>query len=407
MELLGRLRRVQTTAFDAPIMWTFAKNLLVLLLLALLAGYFAKRFPEAYKGSDFPEFYAAARIVRDGLGPQLYQPELQRTYQNKYAGGMGVYYNHPPFETLIYLPLSLLSLPRAYLLWCLFNAALLLVIARLFARDILPRLSWRVVLGLVFLFVPVLLNFLQGQDSVLLLFLFALAFAALKREHEFAAGCLLACALFKFHLVLPLVVVLSPRRPARFLGGFAAVGFLLLLVSVAISGWGFFAAYTRFIAYLEASPSTGNYPQAMATLYGLSAVLVPLSDVGKRVVTIASSLVILGLALHGLQSSVRRDLIFANAVAAAILVGYHLSPHDLTLLLLPLGLILNHVLATPQMPRWLRLSLVANLALLFFPPLYLWVLHLHMYAYAGMAVLTLFLLTYAEISRSRSHGQTS
>jgi hypothetical protein len=145
----------------------------------------------------------------------------------------------------------------------------------------------------------------------------------------------------------------------------------------------------------------------MATLYGLSAVLVPLSDVGKRVVTIASSLVILGLALHGLQSSVRRDLIFANAVAAAILVGYHLSPHDLTLLLLPLGLILNHVLATPQMPRWLRLSLVANLALLFFPPLYLWVLHLHMYAYAGMAVLTLFLLTYAEISRSRSHGQTS
>lgn len=389
---------------------TIAKKLALLLFLVLVVAYFGGRFPEAYKGSDFPAFYVGARMVHDGLGHRLFEPELQRQYQVRFLSGAGPYYIHPPFETLLYLPFSLLSLPRAYWLWSLCNGILLVLIARWLAKDLAPRLDWPALFALLFLFVPVLLNFVQGQDSALLLFFFVLAFAALKRNRDFAAGCLLACGLFKFHLVLPLALILTFRRSGKFLNGFAAVGVLLAAISVAISGWGVFASYLKFMAYLEATPAAANYPSGMATLHGLASVLLPAS--ANRALIIGSSLLTLALALHGwlrtrAGSTTQQNLAFANAMLAAVLAGYHLSPHDLTLLLLPMALILNYVVNTPRMPGWLRISLLANLALLFLPPMHLWVLHLHMYAYAGVAVLTLFLLTYTEISRTRFHEQPS
>jgi hypothetical protein len=61
-------------------MRTLAKNLLVLSALAVVVIYFAHLFPEMQKGLDFPNFYAAARIVRDGRGRELYDPLVQDQY---------------------------------------------------------------------------------------------------------------------------------------------------------------------------------------------------------------------------------------------------------------------------------------------------------------------------------------
>src|SRR5438552_3913327 len=107
-----------------------AKNLLLLAALALIAIYLAHRFPEMEKGTDFPDFYAAAKLVHDGLGHQLYDPAVQERFQIRYSGRIGTLYIHPAFEALFYLPIAAAPPHRAYVLWSLLNLALLIAIAR-------------------------------------------------------------------------------------------------------------------------------------------------------------------------------------------------------------------------------------------------------------------------------------
>ena len=51
------------------------------------------------------------------------------------------------------------------------------------------------------------------------------------------AGCCLGLGIFRFHLVLPLVLILLYRRRGKVLFGFVATAALLGLISVAIIGW--------------------------------------------------------------------------------------------------------------------------------------------------------------------------
>lgn len=363
------------------------KNLLLLAMLAGVAMLLARGFPRIEQGTDFPEFYAAAHMVREGVGRQLYNAAAQREFQARYTGRVGTYFNHPPFELLVYLPLARWPIERAYLLWSLLNVGLLLVTARILAPYVLPQWDWRLPAAGAWLFAPVLLNLIQGQDSVLLLLLLTLTFAALKRERPLLAGALLACGLFKFHLVLPIAAVALFAKRWRLLAGFAAVGILLALVSAAISGWGWFVAYAQFLVEMSGLPLAGIHPKEMANLRGLIALLLPAS--AWTPLTAASSLLILGCAIWN-SNRAGTDLSFANAVMAATLVSYHLSPHDLSLLLLPMALLWRQS-STASLPEWLRWVQQITLISLFLPPLHVFLLVGHVYGYVGVLTLIMFL----------------
>ena len=393
-----------------------ARNLLLLLALAALLGLLSRRFAAAQNGTDFPEFYAAAKMVGEGAGRQLYDPAAQDRFEIRYAGRTGTYFNHPPFEALLYWPLTRWPVGGAYLVWSLLNAGFLAVVARLLAPEVFPNRDWRVLLVLFFLFVPVLLNFLQGQDSLLLLLLLSLAFAALQREREFAAGCLLACGLFKFHMVVPLVVVLlarpTARREKRLATGFLCAGTLLIAISAAVSGWGFLSAYARFLLRLGSLPLAGIHPEEMANLRGLASLL-SLAEPARYALILVGSLVVLSVAILGQRQASKEggapaELAFANAVSAGVLVGYHLSPHDLSVLLLPMALLFHSLRMTngnwsgmtTGASRWLAGLGVALAAVLFLPPFQLWLLAEHRYALVAVPVLLLFAATYRELRRA-------
>jgi hypothetical protein len=97
------------------------------------------------------------------------------------------------------------------------------------------------------------------------------------------------------------------------------------------------------------------------------------------------------------------DLAFANAVLFALLVSYHLNPHDLSLLLLPISLLLHYALARSSRglnPRdWAALGL---LAILFLPPLHVWALKAGVYALIALPVFLLFLICTPVIPRESS-----
>ncbi len=345
-------------------------------------------------------------MVRDGYGHQLYDFQAQDRFQILYAGRTGTYYIHPPFETLLFLPISLWSLQTAYLLWCIFNVAVLVYTARVFQRHVCNRLDWHILLPLFLLFPPVLINFQQGQDSLLLLLILAIAFVELRRNRNFSAGCLLGCGLFKFHIVFALVGLLLSLRRRGLLGGFALVFVTLLLVSAGISGWTFVTAYPRFLAKLSGLPLAGIHPAAMANIRGLVSVSGVVPDTAARLalswIGSVSLFLYAATKVRNRRSKFTGDtpLLFGNFVLAAILVSYHLSPSDLCIALLPIGLLSASLTKETGMPRWARLSLLSCQSLLFLPPLHLILLAWHVYAYASIPILIMFLVTSAGIGRN-------
>jgi Glycosyltransferase family 87 len=382
-----------------------AENVLLLLTLAGIVYYFAHGFEEREKGTDFPDFYAAARMVREGYGHQLYDFQAQEKFQVRYAGRTGDYYIHPPFETLLFLPISLWSLQTAYLLWCLLNIAVLAYTAILFQRHVFNRLQWRVLLPLFFLYPPTLLSFLQGQDSLLLLLIMTLAFVELKRDRNFTAGCLLGCGLIKFHIILTLVVLLASLRRKGLLHGFALVLVILLLISAGISGWGFLTIYPRFLMRLSSMPLAGIHPGAMANIRGLVSISGITKDTAVRLALIGVGSVLLfwyaGGSFKRGKSEFAGDtnLAFGNFVLAAILISYHLSPPDLCIALLPIGLFSQYLAEHTGISRWARLGLLSSQCVLFLPPLHVISLARHVYVSPIIPIVIMFLLTSAETFR--------
>jgi hypothetical protein len=334
-------------------------------------------------------------MLAAGHGHQLYDADLQRQYQARYAGRVGTLYIHPPFEAALYLAVAWLPLRYAYLLWSLLNLVFLAAGTCRLVKELLLPWDWLVCFAVSLTFVPVLLCLLQGQDSLLLLLLVVLAFTALRRGRGFAGGCWLGLGLFKFHLVLPvvLVMVLNQSKSARsaLAKGFSLVALALAVLSAAISGWSVFRVYPRFLTHLQAEPFAGIVPQAMANFRGLVYFFFhggpPAALAGLLILSAAA----LTMTLLEWKKAGEFDLAFANTVLFALLVSYHLNPHDLSLLLLPITLLLRHVLTrTPRVSgpaAWITFGL---LAILFLPPLHLWALRAGDYALMSLPLVALF-----------------
>ena len=384
-----------------------AHALLIVVCVTGIMTLYYKRFLEAGQGTDFPHFYCAAKIVAAGLGHQLYDIPLQWEFQRRYTGRVGNFFIHPPFETLIYLPFASLPIQAAYLAWTLFTLVVLAVAAWLFHSRLSLPISPGLTLVLLLSFVPVSLNFLQGQDTILLLLVFVLTSVALGEEKNFAAGCLLALGLFKFQFALPAVVIFFVSRKdgskKKFAAGFALVAAVLALISLGISGWSSLTSYPRLLLGFGNVPFNGFHAEAMATVRGLCLTLFPAGSVLGRVAFLGTSLLVLAVATDGWRRlrPTAAGLAVSNAVLAAVLLSYQASPHDLTLVVSPLSLTFTYLWRTPGLPSlWRRVSLFV-LAVLFLPPLHVYAVRVHQYVLLTFPIGAMFVLNYFEIDRAR------
>ena len=364
--------------------------------------YYASRFPTMKNGIDFPEFYCAARMVLEGAGPHLYEIPAQQDFQGRYTGRIGVLFNHPPFETLFYVPVGWLNYRAAYVCWTMISTLLVTVSMLIINREAQVFSDPGPLIMLSFIFAPLALNLLQGQDVAILLLCYAITYAKLRRNQAFTAGCVLALGLFKPHLVLPcFVIIFLVSRSWKFVGGFAAVAALLFVISVAISGWRALLAYPSFVVNLGRVQLAGYHPQAMANWRGLLSLLMRSSRL-ETAVLVVGSVLLLWLAITAwrrLNSTARStttdaatgfNLAFASAILATLLVSYHLSPHDLTILLLPISLAVGELRRRGLRKKPLDIVQAIILLFLFFPPLYVITLGLHSYASMSIPMIIFF-----------------
>jgi hypothetical protein len=357
------------------------------ILLALLAAtivlhawmFFSLRREIATGYPDFTIFYTAAKTVSEGRGRQLYDLETQLALQRSFAPEVkhrenALPFNHPPFEALLFVPLARLPYITAYLVWAVFNITLMLGFWTLLRprlpslHNLLPALP----LLAMFAFFPVITALLQGQDSILLLFLYGLAFSALAKGRAFVAGVCLALALFKFQLVLPFVVVLLVRRQWKAVAGFSLTAFVLLLVSAAVVGWNGAMAYPGFVLRLNRSPAqAGIDPRDMPNLRGLISGSLHLAGVPAilLLITLSIGLVALVVRWWHVQPGQKFELGFSLCLAVTTMISYHLFAHDLSVLMLPILLIAELLLAD-QIVGPARRLLIASLMALFLTPLY-------------------------------------
>lgn len=321
-------------------------------LLAITLGNVAsavKLAPFLRKGyQNFIIFYAAAHMVRSGRSHALYDLLAQYREQQEFAPKVDIRqaalpYNHPPFEALLFLPFTFLPYLPAYLFWSFFNGILLVASLILLRKQFaeIGSLPLAFVVLAATAFIPVTSGIIQGQDSVLLLFLFVVALTAMEKGNDIMAGAALASGLFKFNLVLPLIFLLASKRP-RLLLGFAPVAALLAGISLAMIGWHGSVGYVGLLFHLENSGAGGAIVGAdMPNLRGIIAILTGAHDgTSVMALTIASSCALIAIAwwrIRLLRESVRFD--FAVASATAILVSYHTLTYDLSLLL-PIVLLL-------------------------------------------------------------------
>jgi Glycosyltransferase family 87 len=369
---------------------------------------------------DFTIFYTAGKSIFQGHGHQIYDLETQFALQRGFAPNLEhragpLPFNHPAFEALLFVPLARLPYVTAYLVWTAFNLVLIVGFWNMLRprlpslQNFLPGLA----LLAMFAFFPVAVALLQGQDSILLLFLYGLVFSAFATGRAFVAGLCLGLALFKFQLGLPFVLLLLLRRQWRAVAGFVTTAFALLLVSATVVGWSGVMAYPGFVLGLNRSGAqAGIYPREMPNLRGLVAGSLHLSGLPALLLIIMLSVVLLALAAHWWrvrpehpQAGSTFVLGFSLCLTFTIITSYHLLLHDLSLLILPI-LLLAEMLFSGEIVGPARYILAASLAVLFLTPIYavllfsLGEMNLMVFAVAAFAVGTAIALTSQAASAS-------
>ena len=340
--------------------------------------------------SDFASFYTAAEILHDGRGHQLYDLNLQEKVQRSVMpeavqerGGI-LPYNHPAFEAIVFLPLAAFPLQTAFWIWFSINIGLLFAVIWVL-RKYLPLLGqapfylWAA--GCLS-FPPIAITLIQGQDSIVLLFFYCMAFIALRHETEFSAGSWIAAGLFKFQITLSLIVPFLLRKRWRIIAGFCFVGTLLVIISLGTVGFAGLSKYPRYVWKLDHDPTFDwLVPHRTPNLRGLilGSPLSSFPRLSKTLFGISSG--ILGAVLvFGWRSEPtnfrRLYRAFSGGLLISVLLSYHILVHDLSVLFLALLLVVENAAGELHIVGWIRTATWACVAILW-SPLYFVVMRIH------------------------------
>jgi hypothetical protein len=315
--------------------------------------------------ADFRNLYAAGYMVRTGNGYLIYNFDATKLAQDTVVSKWNVTlpYIRPAFQALFFAPFTFLSYRNAFFLFLALNLALIALAIHLLHQS-LPALDrFHFFSAAMFLYFPLILALLQGQDSILLLTLLAGAAMSIKSGREFLAGSLVALGLFKFQLVLPIFLLFLLWRRWRFAAAFTSTATILAAISIAITGRAATIDYFRTMlglgsAFKFNSGLTLNVA-IMANLHGLSAAIFNGSSLVMPVTLAATTAIVLFAALIRPQF----DQALYVAIPVSALVSYYMYVHDMSILLVPIAAAIASAQSNAQ-PRTKRVTILYIMAIL-------------------------------------------
>ena len=335
---------------------------LVIAVLALLTaglwGYLIAHVVDYWDGTsselreDFVAFYSAGRLVRDGLGDTIYQPEVVAQVEEALLGRPagrhgGLAFMNPPFVAGLFQPFTVLSYGTAQAVWFGVSALVVAASLALLWPDLRKlRRRWALAFALASLAsFPVFSSLVYGQLSSLVLLSWVVSYRLSRQGREVPAGLALAASLIKPQLaIVPALYLLATGR-WRALGGFAAGAAALVGLSVALTGADVvFVGYPAFL--IESLQWQEEFGVNRIDMFGWRSFLIrtlPASGEAVRLaLTVALSIATLAAALVVWRRRRGRDELWAPILALAastILVSPHVHTHDLQILMLPAALL--------------------------------------------------------------------
>lgn len=302
---------------------------------------------------DFAHLYQAGRKLDHERFPALFThfPSLDSEGYKLWLNDHEEYPPdnlHPPYEMAIYAALALFKFRAAYLIWWACNLGFLFASAFLLWRH-LPSLhhSYPYLLILIATFFPVLVALVQGQNSLMLLFLLTLAFTFLARGQDFRVGFVLGLGMFKFMLVIPMALWLILEKRWRSLAGFCTGCVVLFFVALWLVGIGGIESYILLLAGFgkktpEDPGSQAIMPNLRGLIYAFGDRIAPESVI--TIVTLLASLALLVWVDSRLRRYTNTSLLYSVQLLMAAMISYHFYPHDGAVLVLPFLMLLGRAL---------------------------------------------------------------
>ena len=318
--------------------------------------------------NDFTQDYLAGYALRHDIN--IYGPALRATSIKLFNFEAENY--HPPFNALLFVPLSYLPYRAAFVVWSVVSLVGfgVLVVYALHSCS-LARYPWLPLSFLLLLWKPFTSSIWLGQLSIFLALLIVLGFACLQRRHEKVAGLLFGCAtLVKFFPGLLLLYVLTERRWSCAISWLATVTAGLAL-SVAVAGSENWFYYIRQILpeqmrLFASFPFNISVEGVLRTIFGPTEYFPPARELSPAIVQalvwiINGSLIIAAcrLAAHT-RSRDSSEFSFALFCITMLLASPLTWPHTCVILVLPIAMLLKDGICG-QLGSWRVLIVVLGL----------------------------------------------
>jgi Glycosyltransferase family 87 len=285
------------------------------------------------KKHDFLNLYTGASLALDGKFAVMHDVDVQLQRERQFVPSTDalVPFVRPSFYALLLAPLALIPYGTAFWVWIVLQSALLLACwawgYRRFGANALVFAAFSL---------PGPLGIASGQDCVILLAIFMIAFAIKERGKAGLSGAVLGLMLIKFHLILLWPVALLLQRRWKMLGGFCAAALVeasLSLVLGGMEGARNYVALLRNKSLDHLSPSK----ELMISFQGLTENLSIDSPVAAAAIILAIFLIFVFAVYNAPLWKM-----FAVTAVASLLIAPHVYGYDATLLLLPFLLTIFH-----------------------------------------------------------------
>jgi len=301
--------------------------------------------------SDFRAFYGAGEIAIDYNMSQVYNSDLELITQENITGTIIpqselLTYNHPPLLLPILTFIAPLSYQIAYVIYCLI-LILLSIVSLFYLKKSLNLKNWPIfsiwlTLIAAFLFEPLFISILKGQDTVLLLLGLMIWFTGMQKGDDRQAGLGLALTTIRPQISIFLAIPFIFKRRKVFAWYFWGASILVLYSYLLVGKEGFL----DFFALLRLSSEGQNFGLNLSAMFNFTGLILrkfPSIDLlllnTIKWILFGITLVIVIMVWIRSQKIELRHLVLL--VIASLVASPHLHYHDLAALLLPLiGMVL-------------------------------------------------------------------
>ncbi|MFZ1042675.1 MAG: glycosyltransferase family 87 protein [Anaerolineales bacterium] len=307
--------------------------------------------PSQRTGADFISFYTAGQIAQQNGFSHVYDLQLQQSVQEKIVGfkittPQVLPFNHIPF--LIPL-LALVALPNyivSFMMWDLILICAYIMGFRFLFMSLPSNIRSRAAGIGAFLFYPVFVSIVNGQDTAFLFLAFTALVYALHAEKYNWAGIALAFSWIRpqvaVFIAIPFLLGVKRGRFAFVVTSILLAGFSMLLI-----GRSGVINFVNIISLTASNSFYGIKPQEMLNFVGILTRSFNSSD-SSTINFIAEGGFVIGVTTFSIawlrKGSVDFKLIGATIIGS-VFFSLHLHFHDLSLLIIPFMIAMSSIVS--------------------------------------------------------------